>query len=190
MPDTMAQRQRKILELLQLKPVLTTSEVIERLGVSAMTVHRDLKKLEAAGALVRTHGGITASSSSARESTPVDVCAMCARTVPERTAFRVHAPQRGYFSACCPHCGLALLERDLAVDLALAADFLFGRMVSASNATYVVGSAVTLCCEPGVLAFATLQDAERFRCGFGGETLDLTQTQAYLRNQMAHCADH
>ena len=182
MPDIMAQRQRTILELLQMKPVLTTSEVVERLGVSAMTVHRDLNKLEAAGMLVRTHGGIAAASPGlARESTPAGLCVMCARTVPERTAVRIHTPPRGYLSACCPHCGLSLLERDPTVDLALATDFLFGRMVGANNATYLVDSAVTLCCEPGVLAFATLQDAERFRCGFGGECLSLTQTQAFLR---------
>ena len=69
-------------------------------------------------------------------------------------------------------------------------DFLFGRMVNASSATYLVDCAVTLCCGPGVLAFATLQDAESFRCGFGGETMSLATAEAYLRRQMANCADH
>lgn len=189
MPNSSAQRQRQILDLLQAQPMLTIHELVDRLGVSAMTVHRDLRKLAAAGAPVKTRSGIVGMlSAPGANSVSQGTCAMCARSVPERTAFIIRASQHGYLNVCCPHCGLMLLGQQASVELALAADFLYGRMVSAYNASYVVDSSVTQCCEPGVLAFATAQDAERFRTGFGGEVMSLAQAQAYLRCQMATCA--
>ena len=66
-----------------MKPVWSTGEVVERLGVSAIRCIANLNKLEAAGALVRTHGGIAAASSGmAREHAGgfvCDVCSDCAR---------------------------------------------------------------------------------------------------------------
>ena len=41
----------------------------------------------------------------------------------------------------------------------LVTDFLYCRMISASEAIYLVDSEVSLCCCPGILAFANLQDA-------------------------------
>ncbi len=87
-------------------------------------------------------------------------------------------------SACCPHCGLALIDLHHATDLMLVTDFLYCRMINAGEATYLIGSGVSLCCEPGILAFASLDDAVRFQRGFGGETMDLTQAHSYLRQKM------
>jgi hypothetical protein len=58
-------------------------------------------------------------------------------------------------------------------------------MISASEASYLVDSEISLCCCPGILAFANLQDAVRFQRGFGGEVMDLMQAQHQLRHRMA-----
>ena len=67
----------------------------------------------------------------------------------------------------------------------LVTDFLYCRMISASEAIYLVDSEISLCCCPGILAFATLQDAVRFQRGFGGQVMDLIRAQDQLRHRMS-----
>ncbi|MBN2580349.1 MAG: DeoR/GlpR transcriptional regulator [Pirellulales bacterium] len=50
-------RQKRICELLTRRGECTIEELIRRLGVSGMTVRRDLTALAAAGKVIRTHGG-------------------------------------------------------------------------------------------------------------------------------------
>ena len=52
-----AQRRARISELLQERRAVRVSSLSEVLGVSEMTIRRDLERLEAEGLLVRTHGG-------------------------------------------------------------------------------------------------------------------------------------
>jgi DeoR family fructose operon transcriptional repressor len=52
-----AQRRTRIFELLQERRAVRVSSLSEDLRVSEMTIRRDLERLEAEGALVRTHGG-------------------------------------------------------------------------------------------------------------------------------------
>jgi DNA-directed RNA polymerase subunit RPC12/RpoP len=112
-------------------------------------------------------------------------CAICKRAIPERTAVIVQTEQKGMHGACCPHCGMLLLERSRVTDLVLVTDFLYGQMVNASEAAYLIGSSVTYCCRPGILAFATWEDAERFQHGFGGEIMDLAQAQEAMRRKQS-----
>ena len=51
------ERRRKIRRLIDDRERVTVDELVERLGVSAVTVRSDLAALEAEGALVRSHGG-------------------------------------------------------------------------------------------------------------------------------------
>jgi len=183
MHDTPTARQRQILELLSARRMLTTQELARELGVSSMTVHRDLDKLADAGHLAKTHGGASLPSRIPNSVTP-DLCAMCHRIVPQRTTVIIQDPQRGRLSACCPHCGLALIDLHHATDLMLVTDFLYCRMINAGEAIYLIGSEVSLCCTPGILAFASVDDAARFQRGFGGETMELMQAHSYLRNRM------
>jgi DeoR/GlpR family transcriptional regulator of sugar metabolism len=52
------ERQRAILDWLARKPKLGVLEIVGRLKASPATVRRDLRRLEARGELVRTHGGV------------------------------------------------------------------------------------------------------------------------------------
>jgi DeoR family transcriptional regulator, copper-sensing transcriptional repressor len=163
--------------------MVTVQELAGELGVSPMTVHRDLNRLAGAGQLEKTRGGAALRSRTSSSASSADLYAMCHRVVPERSAVVIQSAQVGRLSACCPHCGLALLDQSAPADLVLVTDFLYGRMISAQNATFVVGSQVWLCCGPGVLAFSSLEDAGRFQRGFGGEVMNLLQAQESLRHQ-------
>jgi len=89
-------------------------------------------------------------------------------------------------TACCPHCGLMLLSDITEVDSALARDYLYGRMVNVYQAYYLVASDVSLCCEPTVLCFAKLADAEKFSLGFGGHVMDFSQALSHLTSSHRH----
>ncbi len=52
-----AQRRTRISELLKERRAVRVSSLSEDLGVSEMTIRRDLERLEGEGVLVRTHGG-------------------------------------------------------------------------------------------------------------------------------------
>jgi DeoR/GlpR family transcriptional regulator of sugar metabolism len=53
-------RQARLLEMLARSGFLSVAEAAERMGVSAMTIRRDLEALEGRGVLNRTHGGAVA----------------------------------------------------------------------------------------------------------------------------------
>ena len=82
-------RRRQILELLGTRRMLTVQELAEELGVSAMTVHRDIGRLAGAGYLAKTRGGATLPSPAAHDPSAGDLCAMCNRIVP-RAHFSHH----------------------------------------------------------------------------------------------------
>ena len=56
------QRHEELLTMLDAEGERGVEELVERLGVSAMTVRRDLAELAASGQVQRTHGGATLSS--------------------------------------------------------------------------------------------------------------------------------
>jgi DeoR/GlpR family transcriptional regulator of sugar metabolism len=61
------QRQERILEAVQLTGGARVSDLVELLGVSDMTVRRDISALAHKGLLIRVHGGATAISGRATE---------------------------------------------------------------------------------------------------------------------------
>jgi DeoR family fructose operon transcriptional repressor len=61
------QRQRRILDLLEHQPSYSTSALPEELGVTPMTVWRDLKSLEEKGLIRRLHGRIVGKKESEAE---------------------------------------------------------------------------------------------------------------------------
>jgi len=63
-----AVRRRAILDLLLARDEITVRELVERFGVSTMTVHRDLDALEGRGVLRKVRGGATAQPTGLYES--------------------------------------------------------------------------------------------------------------------------
>jgi len=79
--STPAARQRHILALLDTRHILTIQELATELGVSAMTVHRDLNKLADSGRLVKTRGGVALPPATHGHASAPTLCAMCNRQV-------------------------------------------------------------------------------------------------------------
>jgi hypothetical protein len=165
-------------------PFLGFDDLASRLGVSSMTIHRDVDALVQAGQAAKVHGGVTLPvKTTSTSSTPR--CALCREAVPARSDVVIHLDTGKVLEACCPHCGLILLGMTEGVVSALAKDFLYGQMVECRHAAYVVGSEVALCCRPSVLCFATLREAQQFQSGFGGQVMDFSEVQRGLNHTHA-----
>lgn len=175
-------REQKILAHLQKQGSASIQELADQLAVSVMTVHRDLNRLAAAGMVVKAYGSVSLASPA---SAAKDACAMCGKTVNERTAFILQLVNGEQRRACCAHCGLMLQEMTPGVAQALTADFLHPHMVSAGQAAYLIHSDVTVCCAPSVLSFGSRQDAEKFQRGFGGHVVNMKEAVQSMQAMMS-----
>ncbi|WP_245993419.1 DeoR/GlpR family DNA-binding transcription regulator [Xylanimonas allomyrinae] len=63
----MSQRRLRIAEMIARRGEVSIGEIIESVGVSAMTVHRDLAKLEDVGLIERRHGRVSALATTQQE---------------------------------------------------------------------------------------------------------------------------
>ena len=176
-----AERQQIIIEQLDRTGRVRVSELSRELGVSRMTIHRDLTQLAEQGILKKVFGGAV---SATVEREDAGGCAMCGMRVRRRTAFVLNCRDGSQIKACCAHCGLILLAMRPETVSALAADFLHGRMINVRTAAFLVDSELTVCCTPTVLCFQGTAEAKRFKLGFGGQVLDVHGAQEYLRDSM------
>jgi DeoR family transcriptional regulator, copper-sensing transcriptional repressor len=177
-----SERQQQIVTWLRTEKRLTIKQLVERLDVSGMTIHRDLDRLAMDGQVVKVHGGAELASSEKPMMAGTAVCQLCGGGVMERTAFTVMKQGGEKVYACCPHCGILLLQQLDGVDSALAPDFLYGRPVNVFQAYFVIGSEVRVCCLPSTICFATRSDAEKFQRGFGGDVFDFEGAETHLRD--------
>ena len=189
MRETPELRRQRILEWLQAQKSLSIEDLVSRLDVSAMTVHRDLDALVKEGLVHKSYGHASLIERKLESGSSPAICALCRVEVPHRTAFTIHLSDGAQLDACCPHCGLLLLRQQSRAISALMRDFIYGRMVNVLQAVYVVESRVHLCCVPTVLCFASLDDADSFTRGFGGQSMNFDQVTAYLGEQHIH-ANH
>lgn len=189
MNDIPSERREQILGWLRQSQTLTIDELVDRLGVSVMTVHRDLDALVQSGMALKVHGGARLASIQPSGRSAAS-CALCQGAIVERTAVVIRTAQGETLDACCPHCGLLLLHETDDVVSALAKDFIYGRMVNSSQASYLLGCEINLCCVPAVLCFASEADALRFQIGFGGTVMNFAEAQNHLVNDHRSVSHH
>ncbi|HRF46326.1 MAG TPA: DeoR family transcriptional regulator [Anaerolineales bacterium] len=172
-------REKAILTEVRRRGVVSIQALAERLEVSLMTIHRDLNKLVSEGSVEKARGEVRLPKR------PIDAeegCLMCGKPVPVRTAFVIRRDNGEQHRACCAHCGLMALMMAKEPGQAMATDFLFGHIVSATQAHYVIGSTVNVCCVPSVLSFSSRDDARRFTRGYGGRALGYAETLEHLKS--------
>jgi DeoR family transcriptional regulator, copper-sensing transcriptional repressor len=178
-----SERQAKIIEYLRLNGTVETNILADKLSVSTMTIHRDLNKLADAGIIQKVHGGATLYQPVDKPNQP-ELCPMCHKLVSERTAFILHTNDGQQIRACCPHCGLMMLANMPNIKSAMATDFLYGTIVSISQATFLLNSNLTICCSPTILTFNKPEDAIRFQRGFGGTLADFETARQHILESM------
>lgn len=181
---TAYQRRQEIVEQLTQHETCSIQSLAALFSVSTMTIHRDLDKLVEDGLVLKTHGGAILKPDAPSAASEGATCAMCQQPVREQLAFVLQFDEEHSKQACCPHCGLMMLNmQDPA--LVLATDFLHGNKVNALQATYLVKPELQTCCAPAVLAFASPDDAERFQQGFGGEMMGFSAAKDFLSSTHA-----
>ena len=181
---TAHQRRQEIVEQLTQHEACSIQELAALFSVSTMTIHRDLDKLVEDGLVLKTHGGAILKPDTPSTVSEGTACAMCQQPVREQLAFVLQFDEAHSQPACCPHCGLMMLNMQNPM-LVLATDFLHGNKVNALQATYLVKPELQTCCAPAVLAFASADDAERFQQGFGGEMMGFTAAKDFLSSTHA-----
>ena len=65
-----AERQDRLMRLIESQGTVSVKEIVDALGVSDMTVRRDLEELAGAGEVIRVHGGARSASSQHRSMIP------------------------------------------------------------------------------------------------------------------------
>lgn len=184
MSQLASERQSKILEMIRQQGSVETNKLADQLGVSTMTIHRDLNKLAEAGIINKVHGGATLYQPTEKPVTP-EVCPACRKVVNPRTAFILHTENGEQIQACCAHCGLMMMINRPNINHALTTDFLHGTIVSISQTTFLMHSNVTVCCSPTILTFDKPEDAIRFQRGFGGTLADYETARQFISESMS-----
>ena len=182
MPISSLSREKKILEYLQSHKNASIQDFVDLFGVSNMTIHRDLDKLEKAGHVQKKHGGVVLAEKSVIASGRA--CDMCGKSVSERTKFLLKFENDEEHHACCSHCGLMLQSREKLAWHSFATDYLHGHMISANQAVYLIESEISLCCVPSILSFGSRLEAEKFQKGFGGKLISMDEAVHHLQGMM------
>lgn len=180
--QTLSDRQQIIYELLQTRQRISTEEIRGQFEISPATASRDIHALILAGLAIKASMGVKLAPPM-DQSSQEKKCPYCNGMLKERTVFIIQMENGTQRSACCCHCGLMALEQT-GVRTALACDFLYGRMINAAQAYYLLESTVALCCGPTVLAFACEEEAQQFQLGFGGSIYTMENAIQELKELM------
>lgn len=172
------------MEMIRQQGSVETNTLADTLGVSTMTIHRDLNKLAEAGIINKVHGGATLYQPTEKPVVP-DVCPTCRKPVNRRTAFILQSDNGDQTQACCAHCGLMIMLNAAQITNALTTDFLHGTIVSISQTTFLMHANLTICCSPTILTFDKPEDAIRFQRGFGGTLADFETARQFIADSMS-----
>ncbi|MEA3334546.1 MAG: DeoR family transcriptional regulator [Chloroflexota bacterium] len=175
-------RHRYILKQLSDQNTVRIEDLAEQLGVSGMTIHRDLKRLDQAGQLKKVRGGAILPDETTRSD---EDCVTCLGTSTGRIRVLIEFNDGTRRRACCPHCGLLAYARSSEqVRTFLATDYLFDRTFNGKRGSYLISPSITLCCTPTVLVFESKKDAIRFQRGFGGQVMDFGPAAHYVQDDL------
>lgn len=184
------ERKNKIKELIQERRAMKISDLSREIGVSEMTIHRDLKPLIAEGFAVKTFGGIIASQNQVKVENSSIICDYCHRPLNDRLAYRIFLEDSTMIAACCAHCGL-LKHRQVKeqVTHAICRDLILQTTINASSAWFVMDTSIHIgCCEPQILTFEHKEHATKFVKGFGGEVYSFNEAMEVIYKKM--CGNH
>jgi len=183
------ERREYILKKLSEVGRVQVAELSQSLGVSRMTIHRDLNALAQEGLLEKVFGGaISAAQQETKKQD--DLCLVCKRPIQPHTKVIMQSNSGEQIAVCCPHCATLLLEMRDDITSGLAVDFIHGKMINLKTATFVVNPDVEVCCTPSVICFANQEDARRFQIGFQGELATLEKAQKLTLQYMSLSPEH
>ncbi|MEI3604395.1 DeoR family transcriptional regulator [Pseudogracilibacillus sp. SE30717A] len=178
------ERLHRIKELVQTKKNVKISDLSTELGVSEMTIHRDLKPLVEKGEVIKTFGGVSLPDTTSFQAN--DMCIYCSRPIKEKLAYRLILPNNKIEIACCAHCGL-LRHKQLGNEVvqAICYDFFRQTTISAQLASFVMDTSIDLgCCQPQVITFEWQEHAEKFVKGFGGSVYSMKDAMEVVFKKM------
>ncbi|MFB5660359.1 DeoR family transcriptional regulator [Alteribacillus sp. HJP-4] len=162
------ERQQQILTWLEHEETMRVSDISKRLDVSEMTIYRDIKPLIEQEKILKTGNGISLVPQTFVSS---NHCSYCHKPSNSRLSVKLLKVNQQVELACCAHCGL-LRYQDIKKDISqiICQDFLTDTTISAKMAVYLIHADVNLnCCQPQVISFQSMKQAEQFQLGFGGD---------------------
>ncbi|SFS78254.1 DeoR family transcriptional regulator [Marininema halotolerans] len=170
------ERQEQIRARIQELGHVKISQLSAELGVSEMTIYRDIQPLLQEGWAYKVYGGVALAKQEEGPSLEVEgKCMLCGRSVDSRLAFRLILPDR-VETTCCSHCGLLRYHQLNRSDVqVISQDFFSNTTINAQAAWYVLNGIVDVgCCRPQLLCFEQEKIANGFVKGLGGEVLSFT----------------
>ncbi len=182
------ERVEQIKQILKEERNAKISELSSKLGVSEMTVHRDLKPLIEEGYVIKTFGGVSLTTSITAEQQANEGCIYCHRPIQEKMTYKLMLKDKRTETACCAHCGL-LRHQQLGDEVvqAICYDFLCQTTISVSLAYYVMDTSLNInCCQPQVLCFEWEKHAKQFVKGFGGTVYTFQDAKDILLQKVNH----
>lgn len=180
------ERLHRIKEIIQAQKNVKIADLSRELGVSEMTIHRDLKQLVDEGTVIKTFGGVSLATKDQFELHTL--CIYCNKSIHEKLAYRLILPNNKTEIACCAHCGL-LRHRQLGdeVTQAICYDFFRQTTISAQLAAFVLDTSIDIgCCQPQVLTFEWREHADKFVRGFGGSVHSLDDAMEIVFTKMTN----
>lgn len=181
------ERLEKIKAILQTEKNVKISQLSERLNVSEMTIHRDLKPLIDDNYVIKTFGGVSLVTSTPINDTINEQCIYCHRPIHGKMAYKLILANQQTEFACCAHCGL-LRQIQLGDEVvqAISYDFLRQTTISVPRAFFVMDTSLDLgCCQPQVLCFEWKEHADKFIQGFGGNVYTFNSVLTTLQEKMS-----